>query len=342
MKKIAIRMSIVIVLGIIVLTFVYNQSLKPVPSGGVVDLTIPPGSTTKMIAAQLEKQGLIRSANAFTFHAKLSGKGSQLQAGDYHFNKGETVDQILGQLSKGQVSTIQFTVPEGLSVPQLADLLSSKGLIDKNRFLSEVNTGQFDYDFVKAIPKDKDIPYRLEGYLFPKTYTMKKGSSEHEIIDRMLKQFQDEFIPEWTPVMRTERITLHQAVTIASIIEREVRVDSERPIVAGVYFNRLKMGMPLQADATVQFALGKQKSILTLKDLTLNSPFNTYKHKGLPPGPIASPGLPSLESVIKPDKNDFLYYVTKKDGTHEHYFSATYQQHLYYIALSKENNKKEK
>lgn len=339
MKKIVIKLSIPIIVGVLALMFMYNQSLKPVNPGGVVDLTIPSGSTTKKIALLLEQQGVIRNADAFSLHAKFSGKGSQLQAGMYRFTKGETVDQILAQLNKGEVNTFQFTVPEGFTVPQLADLLSSKGFIDKNRFLSEVNTGQFDYDFVKAIPKDKNIPYRLEGYLFPKTYTMKKGSTEHEIIDRMLHQFQEEFIPEWTPVMKSEKLTLHQVVTAASIVEREVRVDRERPIVAGVYFNRIKLGMPLQADATIQFALGKQKSIVTLKDLALNSPFNTYKHKGLPPGPIASPGLPSLEAVIKPDKNNYLYYVTKKDGTHEHYFSETYQKHLHYIALSKEEKK---
>jgi UPF0755 protein len=154
----------------------------------------------------------------------------------------------------------------------------------------------------------------------------------------MLKQFSVEFDKSLYPLLDERGLSLHEAVTFASIIEREVRVDKERAMVAGVYYNRLTQGLLLQADATVQFALGEQRDIITYKDLEIDNPYNTYRYKGLPPGPIAAPGKRAIEAVIYPETHDFLYYVTKKDGTGEHYFSKTYQEHLRNIALSKKQN----
>jgi UPF0755 protein len=151
----------------------------------------------------------------------------------------------------------------------------------------------------------------------------------------MLQQFREEFYPKLNERRSQTNLTIHEAVTLASIVEREVRAAKERPIVAGVYFNRLEQEILLQADATVQYALGEQRDILYYKDLELVHPYNTYKYKGLPPGPIASPGYDSLAAVTNPEKHRYLFYVTKKDGSGEHYFAETYQQHLENIALSK-------
>jgi UPF0755 protein len=318
----------------------YKMEMKSPPTGGKVVVDIPKGTSLKNIGAILENNHLVRNGDIFSFYVGRMGIGGKLQAGKYQFTQGDSIDQIIEHMVKGDVyQGITVTIPEGYTVKQIADLLSEKRLVQKDSFLKEVNEGTFDYDFVKKIPQDKKLPYRLEGYLFPKKYEFEPGTTDHEIIDRMLSQFKEEMDPSWMPTLQKEGLTLHDAVTLASIVEREVAVDKERPTVAEVYFNRIGKGIMLQADATVQYALGKQKDVLSFKDLEVESPYNTYKVKGLPPGPIASPGRKSLEAVLLPEKNNYLFYVTKKDGSGEHYFSETYQQHLHYIALSKKEQK---
>jgi UPF0755 protein len=247
----------------------------------------------------------------------------------------------LQKLAKGEVykDTITVTIPEGFTVEQIADRLAGKNLVNKQVFLHEADKGTFPYDIVKAIPGDTKIKHRLEGYLFPDTYEFKKGTTEHEYIDRMLGRFQEVWDTSWNVKVKQHGLSVHQAVTLASIVEREVRAEGERAKVAGVYLNRLKQQMPLQADATIQYMFGKQKERVTFTDLKKDDPYNTYKVKGLPPGPIANPGKAALEAVVNAESNKFLYYVTKKDGTGEHYFAATYPEHLKNIEKSKANQK---
>ncbi|HJV44254.1 MAG TPA: endolytic transglycosylase MltG [Bacillota bacterium] len=335
-KLLLVLLLLIGVLGIGGYSF-YHQELKPPPTGGEIVVDIPKGSSLKKIASLLKENDLIRNRDIFLIHVGKLGIGGKLQAGQYQFTQGDSIDRILDRMVKGEIydPSIQVTIPEGYTVKQIADLLSEKGLVQKDEFLKEVNEGSFDYDFVNQIPKDKKIPYRLEGYLFPKKYEFDPGTTAHAVIDRMLSQFKEEMDPDWLPSMQKEGMSLHEAVTLASIVEREVAVDKERPMVAQVYFNRIGKDINLQADATVQYALGKTKDILSFKDLEVDSPYNTYKNKGLPPGPIASPGKKSLEAVVSPQPNNFLFYVTKKDGSGEHYFSETYQEHLNKIALSK-------
>lgn len=337
--KIFLVILILMVVGSAGIYQYYMASLEPTEPGNPVVVEIPAGSSTKKIASILEENHLVRNSHTFTIYVRQTGKGSQLQAGRYQFTPGQPMEQIVNKMVKGEVfvDTIQFTIPEGFTIMQMASLLEEKGWVNKNKFLQEVNHGQFSYDFVQAIPHSKTIPYRLEGYLFPKTYELRKGATEHEIIDRMLSQFNEEWDPAWDEQLKKQKMSLHEAVTLASIIEREVAVAKERPIVAGVYYNRMAQDILLQADATIQYALGRPKQRLTYKDLELNHPYNTYKYEGLTPGPIASPGKSSMEAVIQPDHHGYLFYVTKKDGSGEHYFSKTYQEHLRNIALSKSN-----
>ncbi|MBP1930470.1 endolytic transglycosylase MltG [Ammoniphilus resinae] len=341
MKKAFLGLLILLIIASGGLYTFYIQSLKSMEQGDSVIVEIPKGSSTKTIGQVLEKNGLIHNGFTFALYVRKQGKGSQLQAGKYQFTRGESVDQIIDRLVEGDVyvSTTPITIPEGYTVAQIADFLTEKGLVNKEEFLKEVNHGDFPYEFVKQIPKDRATKYRLEGYLFPKTYELREGITAHEIITMMLDQFQQEWDPSWQEKLKSNGLTLHDAITLASIVEREVVVDKERPIVAGVYFNRLAGDIMLQADATIQYALGNQKAKLTYKDLELDSLYNTYKYKGLPPGPIASPGIKSIEAVVQPQKNHYLFYVTKKDGSGEHYFSETYQQHLHNIALSKKQKK---
>jgi UPF0755 protein len=317
------------------------QGLQPVEGEPTVKkVTIPAGSSVREIAQLLEGQGLIKNATLFTYYVKAKGIGSRLQAGDYQFQTGQTVDQLIQAMVDGHtvVDAVRFTIPEGWNVEQIAAHLAEKGLVDKQKFLWEVNHGSFpEFPFVASIPQKKGRKYRLEGYLFPETYEVKKGATEHEIIARMLAQFQKEIKPDWTAKLKQRNMTLDDAVNLASIVEREVVVDKERPVVAGVYFNRLREGWLLQADATVQFILGKQRDRLTYDDLKIDNPYNTYVHPGLPPGPIANPGRESLAAVVQPAVHDYFFYVTKKDGSSEHYFSRTLDEHLANDAKSRAN-----
>lgn len=320
--------------------YVYQQ-LQPVEGEQVAkNVTIPTGSSVPEIGRLLEEQGLIKNADLFSYYVKVKGVAPQLKAGEYQFTTGQTIDDMLQAMIDGKtvVSAKRFTIPEGWNVEQIADHLAEEGIVNKEEFLKEVNTGSFpEYPFVAAIPKKEGRKYRLEGYLFPETYEVNKEATAHDVIARMLAQFQKEWQPEWTDLLKKRNLTMDEAVTLASIVEREVKVDKERPIVAGVYYNRLRDKWPLQADATIQFIFGKQRDRLTYDDLKVKSPYNTYINPGLPPGPIANPGRESLEAVVKPAQHDYFFYVTKKDGTSEHYFSRTLQEHQANDAKSRGN-----
>ncbi|WP_241254454.1 endolytic transglycosylase MltG [Brevibacillus sp. SYP-B805] len=313
--------------------YVYAQ-LQPVAPGSQAvqkQVKIPPGASVREIGGLLEENGLIRSGTIFAYYVRSKGVGSRLQAGTYSFRVGQTIDEMVASMVNGDVipDSVRFTIPEGWNVEQIATALAEQKLVDKEKFLKEVNTGSFpEFPFVAAIPKKAERKYRLEGYLFPDTYEVKKGATEHEIIAKMLAQFQKEMKPEWVETLKKRQMSIDDAVNLASIVEREVVVDKERPIVAGVFFNRIREHWLLQSCATVQFVLGKQRDRITFDDLKVDSPYNTYLHPGLPPGPIANPGRASLAAVVQPAKHDYFFFVTKKDGSSEHYFSKTYEEHL--------------
>lgn len=313
------------------LAYYIYQNLQPVDAANEdILVTIPKGASSARIGEILHENGLIRDAELFRYYIRFKEMGTKLQAGDYIFAKGMTIDQLIKKMASGDVfiETFTFTIPEGLSVPQIAEHLASKGIVDKEVFLKEVNEGTFDYDFVKAIPEKKDRKYRLEGYLFPETYEMKKGATEHEIIDRLLKQFDHVVTDEWEAQLETLGLTLDEAVTLASIVEREAVLAEERPIIAGVFYNRIEKDWLLQSCATVQYILGKQRDVITYADLEVDDPYNTYIYEGLPPGAISNPGASALRAVVFPEEHSYFFFVTKKDGSGSHHFSKTYAEHL--------------
>lgn len=322
--------------------YLYSQ-LQPVSAAGKAvqkQVAIPAGSSVREIGRLLEENGLVRNGSLFAYYARSKGIGNRLQAGNYNFQVGQTIDKLLETMANGEaiVEAVRFTIPEGLNVEQIAARLAEQKLVDKAAFLKEVNEGAFpEFPFVAAIPKNKDRKNRLEGYLFPETYEINKGATEREIIAKMLGQFQKEVKPEWLAALKERNMTLDQAVNLASIVEREVVVDKERPIVAGVFFNRIRDKWMLQSCATVQFVLGKQRDRITFADLEVKNPYNTYINPGLPPGPIANPGRASLAAVVSPAQHDYFFFVTKKDGTSEHYFSRTLEEHLSRDAKSRGN-----
>jgi len=342
-----IALGLVVIAAGSILLYVWNGLRPPSASDQQVRITISKGMRAKKVGETLEAQGLIRNAFLFSMWLKYKNEGSKFQAGQYDFKPGMSNGEIVTKLNNGETvaaASIRFTIPEGFTVLQIADRLAKAGIVDKDKFMNAVrNPSQFTSSaWVKQIPADKNLRYPLEGYLFPETYEMKKGSTENDIIDRMLAELDRKLgtLPEdWQSVLDERGWTLHDLLTAASLVEREVVVDEERPIVAGVILNRLEKKMPLQIDATIQYLLEKQKEKLTNDDLNVDSPYNTYKTKGLPPGPISSPSLKSIEAVLYPADTDYLYYVTKKDGTNTHLFAETYKQHQKNIKASEKNQK---
>jgi UPF0755 protein len=316
-------------------------SLQPTKSGEIVKLDIPKGSSANDISELLEENGIIKNAFIFKYYLKLTDAGSAFQAGQYELQPGMDNDAIIAKLNAGDTvaaETIRFTIPEGFTVLQMADKLATEGLINKDKFLElAASSSAWGAEATASIPEADNLHQRLEGYLFPETYEMKKDSTEEDIIKRMAAELDRKLaqLPDgWMDVMEERNLSLHQLLTIASIVEREVVVDDERALVSGVIQNRLADGMKLQIDATVQYLLDKPKERLYNKDLEVDSPYNTYKADGLPPGPIASPSLASIEAALYPEESDYLFYVTKKDGTQTHYFAKSYAEHQRNISKS--------
>jgi len=293
-------------------------------------VSINPGMTSKEIAGLLTEADLLQSPTFFRAVTKLARVDNKLKAGTYRLNSGMGTVGIVRALARGDVELIRFTIPEGISIKDMADLLEAKGLASKERFLY-LATGQ-NHDF-KVIEGDMEFSGNLEGYLFPDTYAVETGITEEEIIAIMVRRFVQAVLPEWSQENVDEnarKLGLHGVITLASIIEKEAKRSEERPLVASVFYNRLRLKMPLQSCATVQFALGSWKTRLTLDDLEIDSPYNTYITPGLPPGPIASPGLSSVRAALLPAASEYLFFAADQKGGHV--FSRTFREHQKAIA----------
>lgn len=334
-------LGIMIAIAGSVVLYVWS-SLQPTAAGDTQSIEITKGMSANETAELLEQQGIIRNSFIFKYYLKLKDEGARFQAGKYELNPGMENDMIIAKLNDGDTvaaQTIRFTIPEGFTVLQIADKLTEEKLIDKTKFLELVasQTAWGDAEAVRSIPENNTLHQRLEGYLFPETYEMKTESTEEEIILRMVSELDRKLaeLPDgWQDVLVEKNISLHDLLTIASLVEREVVVDGERALVAGVIYNRIEDGMMLQIDATVQYSLDKPKERLYEKDLLVDSPYNTYKVEGLPPGPIASPSIASIKAALYPEESDYLFYVTKKDGSQSHLFAKTYNEHLRNIEKS--------
>jgi UPF0755 protein len=220
---------------------------------------------------------------------------------------------------------VKFTVPEGYTTKQIAAKAEEAGICTAEEFIEECNTGSFDFEFVKNLP-DRDL--KLEGYLFPDTYYVKEDTTAYDLIQAMLARFEQMYTKEYQNAVAASGYSLDELVTVASVIEKEIKLDEERPRAAGVIYNRLKEDMPLQVDATVLYAMGIVKEDITEVDLQYDSPYNTYKVKGLPVGPISNPGEASFQAALYPENNKYLYYVVEAKGQNNHVFCETYDDFL--------------
>lgn len=298
-----------------------------------VTFTILPGETATQIAQRLADERLIRDANLFRALLRVRGVDTQLEAGDYQLRRNMSMGEIMAILQHGRPPTVTLTIPEGWRAEQIAGLLKAKGLADPGEFLELVRTGAgFDHDFLSD--RSEGVT-SLEGYLFPDTYEFEPDATAADLVDRMLTTFGERFTEEMRGQAKAQGLSIHAAVTLASIIEREAQAPDERAVIASVFHNRLEAGMHLNADPTVQYALGYRedsgqwwKRPLYLEDLEVDSPYNTYVHLGLPPGPICNPGVAALRAAVKPAETEYYYFVANDvAGDGSHVFAETLEEH---------------
>lgn len=322
---------LVLLIGSFGLLSWWSWATKPYSlTGSEETILIAKGTTVDQLAEELQERHLIRSAWAFKYLARGRDAEFKIYVGHYLMDATMSPDEIIKRLldRSAALATNRVTIPEGYSTAQIIDLLVQKGIGSKVEFIKVVTEDRFEYSFLKDAPKG---PHRLEGYLFPNTYDIPVKTNPHAVIDLLLQQFAKELNPEVLAQLDILKLSVSQWVTLSSMVEKEAAKEEDRPLIASVIINRLKIKQPLQIDATIQFLLAAPKAKLYNKDLQIPSPYNTYLNSGLPLGPIANPGHASLRAALYPAKTDFLYYVAKKDGYHA--FAKTYAEHLKNIKL---------
>lgn len=286
-------------------------------------IRVKEGMTTADIAQLLHEKKLVKNPKAFGYAARWDGLANKLQAGMYQLKGGMSNQEIVDTFVKGKVQYVKFVVPEGYSVKKIAAKLQTEELGDAEKFMAAAK----DYAPYPYMQTDKPVNFKAEGFIFPATYDFAYGTSEKHMLETMVAIFDKRMEQDGIKkAVADKKLKLHDVVNMAAMVELEAVFTEEQPRIAGVFNKRVKIGMPIQSDTTIQYLLGKQKDVVLYKDLEIDSPYNTYKNPGLPPGPIGSPGISAIKAVLEPEKNDFLYFVAEKDGHHR--FTKTFAEHL--------------
>jgi UPF0755 protein len=323
-KRLAIALVIVVlaILGAIAARIIIAE-VRPYKgySGNEQFVEIPPGAGPASIGRRLVEAGVIRDTLGFRYELARSGAGRRLQAGEYRFDRPMTVKEVVSKIARGEVHLLPITFREGLTILEMAQVFESKGFGPAAEFVAAASD--------PAPIRGLDSTARdLEGYLFPDTYTMARQATAAQLVARMVAGFEQALTPKLRADAAARGLSVRELVTLASIIEKETGKAEERSLVAAVYANRLRIGIPLQADPTVIYALqraGRYNGNLTRADLQSDSPYNTYRYPGLPPGPIAAPGRASLEAAVRPADAPYIYFVSRGDGSHA--FATTLPEH---------------
>ena len=285
---------------------------------GMARVTVPSGASLRLAADSLEAAGVIGSAKLFSVYAKVTGRDRSIKAGTYILDRRASWDDVVNALVAGKGIVLTLTIPEGWDIKTIVPAISRVMKVPAAELDSAVRD--------TALLRRLNVPTpTLEGYLFPETYLLPESSDAGPIVRRLVAEFERRWKPEWNAQLKKLGMTRHEVMTLASIVEKEARVATERPTISAVYHNRLKIGMMLQADPTVLYALGRHENRVLYRHLEVNSPYNTYRNVGLPPGPIASPGLASIEAALFPADVPYLYFVAHPDGHHE--FRTTVREH---------------
>ena len=313
------RKIILIIFIVFISIFVFIMSYIT-KENRVVEVLIPKGSSPHKISKILKDSDVISSQKIFLALIKYYGYSTKLQAGLYDFNTKYSLNTIINKIKNGESKNIKVTIPEGFNIKQIAKVLAENNICDEQKFI------------ISAQEKN------MEGFLFPNTYFLLPQMSESEVINVMKEEFDKFWTKEKQERLQQINKSKRDVIILASIVEKEAVADSERPVIAGVFLNRLAKGMRLESCSTVLYAMGINKERLSFEDLKFDSPYNTYRYKGLPPGPICNPGAKAIDAVLYPQVTDSLYFVSKGNGTH--YFSSTFEQHVKNKIVSKKNQKK--
>ena len=323
MKKRATILALVAVAALAAIGWFYADLLEYAdqpadPGAGIITFEVAPGEGFSTVARNLHAGGLVAKPDKFKLIARFKGTDKKIRAGEYELSAAMSPRQILRKLVSGKVRLYRLTVPEGHTLQQIAQAAEKVGLCRA----AEFRAAAADTSRLAAL----GIPAKnLEGYLYPDTYFFPKGTTAAEIVRAMTNRFETVFKPEWKTRAAALKMSIHAVVTLASIIEKETGAAFERPLISSVFHNRLKRNMRLQTDPTVIYGIPDFNGNLTRKDLATATPYNTYVIRGLPPGPIASPGAKALEAALYPAETDYLYFVSKKDSTHQ--FSTNIRDH---------------
>lgn len=288
----------------------------------LIKVDVAPGMRARDIGALLEEKGVIGNSNRFWIMAKLRGDDKRFMAGRYNFHSGMKTEAVLNKLVVGEVTEKKFVIPEGFTVKDIAKRLNEEGIASESVFLEKAkNFRPFDY-----IEKNDEAYFTAEGFLFPDTYNISVGATEEDILSLMANTFDEKLTEEMRERAKTVNLSIYELITLASLVEKEARFKEDQPIIAQVFFKRLEIGMPLQSDATLQYLMDAPKEDVAISDTKIDSPYNTYQNMGLPPGPVANPGIEAINAVLYPADTDYLYFVADRDG-HNHY-TYSYSSHL--------------
>ena len=320
----AIGVSFVVVIALAVV-LAFNTADEAAPKNldpnQTIFLSVKKGMSASDIGDELVKHGIITNKKAFWLQVKKSDAADKFKSGTYAFKPNTPPEEIINKLVNGETTQVKFTIPEGFGIKEIAKRLSDEGLVDEDEFLRKAK----DFAPYSYIKRDKDIRYACEGFLFPDTYVLHDDPTVEGILEMMAEDMDNRLTPKMRKRAEEMNLSIHELITLASLVEKEAMYEEDRPIIAQVFFKRLKIGMPLQTDTTIQYLLDAPKEDVSIKDTKIESPYNTYQIKGLPPGPIASPGMAAIEAVLYPADTDYLYFVADRKG-HNHY-SKSYAEH---------------
>lgn len=279
--------------------------------------------TARDIGDELQREGLISSATLFRLAASVSGNGSQIKQGTYVLDSHMSMSSLFAKLTSGKSEAMRLVIPEGYTVQQIAKQLEKQEIVSADDFLAEARKTDLLYAYMKG---NRVVTFPTEGFLFPDTYFIPAGATASDIIKLMLDNFDHQLTPDLRKEIDGHNMSIYQFVTLASLVEKEAKYEADREPIAAVFYKRLKINMPLQSDASISYAMGTYKAAYSIEETKYDSPYNTYQNTGLPPGPIANPGMDCIKAAADAQDTEYLFFVADSSG-HNH-FSTTYEEHL--------------
>lgn len=323
-KKLLTIIAGILILAAIVLGVAINaNNNKNLATGENIIITVEPGMTNADIATLLQNKKMINSPVFFRLQSKFARMERSLQAGEYEIVSGMSNWEIIDLFSKGQMRHKTLTIPEGYTIEQIAKKIEESGLGSAEEF-KKAAKDYAPYSYMET--SNNNVIFKAEGFAYPSTYYLSPGSAEKEILAIMVKEFDTQLTEDIRQKAKDKNMSIRDLVNLASLVEKEAVFPEERPVIAGVFLKRLQIQMPLQSDTTIQYILGVQKKEISIADTKIDSPYNTYLYAELPPGPIASPSISTINAVLEPKQTNYLYFVADLEG--HHHFTETYQDHL--------------